>query len=199
MEDPTRSRAHPPSRVATTAVTMVTPPKVRSMDSRPTPNSSCPACVHARRMAREFPSCQQACRLWYQNYLTHEHMQHVVKGTSYNVPLQGVVQQCLPNQSPIVNAIGSVMAALSRTLVNAWPMPAEAPQHISHRLRLCTHSWCMHFFHSVSTWLLLMQHILYQGMLGVGQLGTKVETPGDQSRVTWGLKQDHLGPKQGPK
>lgn len=45
MEDPTRSRTQPPSRVATTAVTMVTPPKVRSMDSRPTPNSSCPACT----------------------------------------------------------------------------------------------------------------------------------------------------------
>ena len=45
LEDPTRSRAHPPSRVATTAVTMVTPPKVRSMDSRPTPNNSWPACT----------------------------------------------------------------------------------------------------------------------------------------------------------
>ena len=45
MEDPTRSRTHPPSRVAITAVTMVTPPKVRSIDSRPTPNSSWPACT----------------------------------------------------------------------------------------------------------------------------------------------------------
>lgn len=46
MEDPTRSRTHPPTRVATTAVTMVTPPKVRSIDSRPTPNSSCAACTN---------------------------------------------------------------------------------------------------------------------------------------------------------
>ena len=46
MEDPTRSRTQPPTRVATTAVTMVTPPKVRSIASRPTPNSSCPACTN---------------------------------------------------------------------------------------------------------------------------------------------------------
>ena len=51
MDDPTRSRAHPPSRVATTAVTMVTPPKVRSIDSLPTPNSSCPACSGHHRDA----------------------------------------------------------------------------------------------------------------------------------------------------
>ncbi|KAA6418115.1 MAG: hypothetical protein FRX49_11956 [Trebouxia sp. A1-2] len=34
MEDPTRSRAQPPSKVATTAVTMVTPPKIQHSKHR---------------------------------------------------------------------------------------------------------------------------------------------------------------------
>ncbi len=118
MEDPTRSRAHPPSRVATTAVTMVTPPKVKSMDSRPTPNSSCPACVHARRMACEFPSSQQASRLWYQKHLTNEHAEHLAKGTNYNVPLVGVAQQLLAKQSQLVRVRDSMTAALRQTLVS---------------------------------------------------------------------------------
>ena len=67
------------------------------MDSRPTPKSSCPACVHAKQMTCELPSCQQASYMV--QYNGNEQAERLAKGANYNVPLQSIVQQCLAQQS----------------------------------------------------------------------------------------------------
>ena len=193
MEDPTRSRAQPPSKVATTAVTMVTPPKVRSIDSRPTPNSSCPACVHARPTPFESSSRQQASRLWYQKHLTkagrtfgnrHE-LQHALAGHCPVVPCQSESNsRChwlIDGQFEVYT--GQLLPALHRTCVSKSKLHMQSRSVHTTLLSFCQHLIATHAAHTA------------QGRLWIDHLGTKLHTPECQSKITWGLKQDHLGTK----
>ena len=174
MEDPTRSRAHPPSRVATTAVTMVTPPKVRSMDSRPTPNSSCPACVHAWQMACELLSWQQASIIWY----------NIMAMSRQSVWQRHTLQCALAGRRTAVSC-QSQSNSQCHWLSDGWFEHTGRLLTALHRFSLETHSTHIYAVYTqlvsalLSLWLPLMQQHAAQGMLWVGHLGTKAKLPGD--------------------